>query len=224
MYRNNTRLDWANFYVSFLTLLAVVAYTAITYCLLRDQRKEFESDNRPWISVIAASPITPLTFDERGGHLTIQLVLRNIGHLPAQFVWADAEFFTRGLDAGPFVMRHKEFCSELRKRNMSSDETSGFTLFPQIEPVPRNVPLIMKPEEVAKLLTPTEITSTMIGGCVDYVDPLSGLHRQTPFIYEVVKLDPADHDSMNAINPAEGQFALGTFGLAVHPALSGNAD
>ncbi len=107
---------------------------------------------------------------------------------------------------------------------MSGDETNGFTLFPEAESdaVPANIVLTMPPAEVAKLKNSVERPSAMIGGCVDYIDPLSAVHRQTPFIYEVVEI--ISPDIRGFIEPVRAQFPIGTYSLAIRPGLAGNAD
>ncbi len=39
--------------------------------IANNQLTESQAQERPWISIIGARPITPLVFDESGGHLTI---------------------------------------------------------------------------------------------------------------------------------------------------------
>src|SRR5229473_433725 len=75
-------------WVAIYTLaLAIVA--SLQTCVLNNQLEEARVDQRPWIS-FSAIPVTNLTYERGAAHLALQTIVKNVGHLPAQYVYVKA--------------------------------------------------------------------------------------------------------------------------------------
>jgi hypothetical protein len=65
-------------WIALCSLLVLLAYTAVTYRLFRQQKDQFQQSNRPWVYA------TGVTYNERIVFPELGIILLNTGKLPAQ--------------------------------------------------------------------------------------------------------------------------------------------
>lgn len=101
-YRLNRKVFW----VSFGTLLGLLAYTVVTYCLLRQTKRsadtaqevahiasnQLELSERPWVNASIYLD-GPLSFNQNGALLPLKWTLTNTGNSPALYTSVEALVF-----------------------------------------------------------------------------------------------------------------------------------
>jgi hypothetical protein len=174
----------------------------------RTAQKEFELSERPWIS---ADPIqfSDLTFDKSGyGHFTIRFLFKNTGHSPAPGTHIEAQLIPIKFDRifKEPLERQKKLCGDARTPKTAS-EFAAFTLFPG-DQTTREAGMSMSPGDIKNAEYPStkgrSFIVPIIVGCVDYQFEFASGHHQTGFIYQLWRLNPADHFVHgNAIYPGD---------------------
>jgi hypothetical protein len=83
---------------------------------------------RPWVTV-GIDIAGPLTFDDRGAHLQLNMSIQNVGRSPARSVLLGARIVPKG--ANEAILERDKFCDQLRKsESLPWSSESGFFLFP----------------------------------------------------------------------------------------------
>src|ERR1700722_16568476 len=123
-------------------------------------QENLEVSERPWIEVIA-TPITPLTFDNAGGHITVEFRLKNYGKSPATYVFAVTKFMSTWNPFDALDYQQKQ-CAQIRAtetKKIPEGKEFGTTIFPNS--IPRVDTAILQLDEadiVASEKTMSEIT------------------------------------------------------------------
>jgi hypothetical protein len=146
--RRNYALNLINLIILFLTLFAVVLYTAATYQANKIATTGFEVSARPWIS-LTATPISPLTFDKQGAHITLHFVLRNRGKSAATGVsiWG---FFVFPVNSFGALKTQEDWCAGRRKAVESIKRYAkvGVPLFPEDTPYTQDISFILNESDI----------------------------------------------------------------------------
>jgi hypothetical protein len=149
-------------------------------------QKELELEHRPWIAVDVA-PSSPISFDERGCVLMLNVTMTNVGRSVAKHVSLWLDFAILGID-DPIKVRDK-LC-DIMKQPQNENSDYGWLLFPNQRVVePR--PVVIRPENVKKatdlkMFQGLNAIGMHLVGCVDYPSALDPRKRhQTRFVYGV---------------------------------------
>lgn len=178
--------------------------------------------DRPWIAILQAAPSGDWRIVDGKAMISLQFWLKNDWQLPAIGVWVDGEMYSRGDDASGIVPRGKAFCEALKHR-ASNGLGEGFTSFPGGQDV-RLLVLTMTADDVNFIRNPPNRRfAVMISGCIDYITTITGVHHQTPFVYELDKIGTRPTMPL-AFDPNVDVILAGQLGLFVHPLLTWNAD
>jgi hypothetical protein len=184
-------------------------------------RDIFTATERPWVSVSTAEITEGLVYDQSGGRLTVQIVLKNVGQMTAIHCWIDAEICIWSSDTEK--RRPNEIQDGLAKRDRAEpSQAKGYTLFPNqdlIESVGLTVPRAQF--DTAQKHGDEEIHLWIVG-CVNYASAAGRLFHQTGFIY---KLERGDTERFRAkfetmptnIVPGEGDIPAASLVLKPDP-------
>jgi hypothetical protein len=74
----------------------------------------FIHSQRPWLSV-SVTLAGPLTYDEQGAHIALQIVLDNVGQIPATGVWITPVIYVQSPAKPSAIDERKRICSEITK-------------------------------------------------------------------------------------------------------------
>jgi hypothetical protein len=187
--------------LSGLTLLAVIAYTCVSFNQWRTAENQLEVSERPWMTVDIPNGVSDFSFHP-GGHAFLRsaLVLKNIGHSPAIGI-ASAYIVIYPRRNEMFdtpVKKQKELFEPLRKEKSMPGELGVGILFPgqQTSPLGFSASVAKEtvdsgsftfPDDPGKYVTPVLV------GCVDYrLSFAPERHHQTGFIYMIGKYKPAE--------------------------------
>lgn len=187
--------------------LAIAAKTqaeAASHTAIMTER-QLEMSERPWVSA-DAEIISPFTFDIRGAHVSIQFILKNIGHSPAVGIWIETTFFILGQGHPNPVIEQKKVCDLIQQR--SPDPRSlGYTLFPG-DQISQNITVNLNAVDIKKFEKDIHapFIAPTVAGCVDYKFEFSQGHHQTGFVYDVMKIVPANPLIFLGINTEHGNI------------------
>jgi hypothetical protein len=150
-------------------------------------QRQLELSERPWVSIDQVVFGSPLVFDQNGGRITLQFLLRNTGNSPAEYVNIDGEFipFPLSKERWYVPIEQRRLCDAIR---LQTFKMSLVTLFPNTTS-PYSVTFTMNPTDIAQgLIYPEKrdwITPIIIG-CIDYRFEFANGHHQTGFSYYVM--------------------------------------
>jgi hypothetical protein len=184
--------------------------------VLRGQLSAMENDQRPW--VYATNPvtmITPLHFDEAGGHVVVQFTLKNVGRTPAWFARIDGHMFSRGLQIYQDTAWHN--CDK-RAQMRPSELHDGITVFPNDQIVQRRL-WEMPAKDIDDLKTKKALT-TMLSVCVDYIGG-DGEHHQSRTLYELNRRGKTNEPIF--LDPQAGDVSPGDLFFNTNPDINGDA-
>jgi len=179
-------------------IMAVVAYTILTYCLWSTAQRQLEVTERPWLKINFTAE--PVTFQDGSMQFSMHANITNVGHSVATGVVVPIKMFLASNANDIFtepLKRQKEFCDAIANKLVSAQQNeTQIAIFPnstdnslllgsgfskaEIEAAPTVMPKLS-----GKHILP------IVVGCVDYQYGVSRHHHQTRFIYEVQRFDPA---------------------------------
>jgi hypothetical protein len=123
--------------LSGLTLLAVIAYTCVSFNQWQTAEHQLEVSQRPWIAVDIPNGVSDFGFDAAGhAFFRSALVLKNIGHSPAIGI-ASAYVVVYPQRKEIFdapVKKQTELCEPIRKKKSMRGELGVGILFPNQQP------------------------------------------------------------------------------------------
>jgi len=184
-------------------------------------QKNLEASERPWIEVIA-TPITPLTFDKAGGHITVKIQLINHGKSPAVNVFPEND----KISGDPlWTLDYQTKCAEIREKKAPPPGLGiGVTVFPNTPYIDKavyqlNEADILATEKKMSAISgfPCTTIEPQIFGC--YVYGFGGRFYSTDFRYEMFVLAPDNPKVAREIKP-EGTVPLSK--LVFRTSLVGN--
>jgi hypothetical protein len=199
-----------------ISTVALALLALFQFYVFRGQLTAMENDQRPW--VYATNPIvavTPLTFNEQGGHLILSVTLKNAGRTPARFAKIDGNMFSRA------AMMYDEIawanCNK-RKNLPVNSLYDGITVFPNDQITQRHY-WKMQLKDIQDIKDKKAFT-IMLTGCVDYIGN-DQQHHQSRFVFE---LDRAGKPGESlVIDPQAGDVPPERLLLSVNPDVSGDA-
>jgi hypothetical protein len=184
-------------------------------------QQNLEASERPWIEVIA-TPITPLTFDKAGGHITLKVQLINHGKSPAVNVFAENDKFS----GDPFwTLDYQKKCAQIREKKAPPPGLGiGVTVFPNTPHIDKAVYQLNEADILATEKKMSAVTGSpwttiepQIFGC--YVYSFGDRFYSTDFRYEMFVPAPDNPKVMRTIKP-EGTVPLSK--LVFRTSLVGN--
>ena len=215
---------WANKATEPLTLFTgvVAAFTiflvivgGLQLCILRNQLTEMRNEQRPWISIIPKIE-SPLTYDADGAaRIMLKFTLKNVGHLPAQFVYVTTQFVPF-IDQVDLISRRDQLCKDLRLRK-NIPKSNGFAIMPNgsVEPF---MPTAMSPSDVMRWKEAKD-SIPIIVGCVDYVFVTDNTHHDVGFIFELDRSGKSPGGPFAPIRPKSGDVSQDALTLEGNPNL-----
>jgi hypothetical protein len=199
-----------------LSTFALAFLALLQLYVLRGQLTAMEDDQRPW--VYATNPltmITPLYFDENGGHLLLQFTIKNVGKTPARFARLDGHMFSRDKMFYPTIAWAN---CEKRSQTPTKSLIDGIAVFPNDQVVQRHL-WEMSTKDIETLKTKKAFT-TMLSVCVDYIGG-DGQHHQSRSLYELNKR--GKNGESLYVDPQEGNVAAGDLYFNSNPDVNGDA-
>ena len=150
---------------------------------------------RPWLNV-RLRPGSDLQFDEHGGLIIIDFIIKNVGHSPAFNIYPFGQILIlsrQGTDLGAeqtkvFAVGQNVFNN---KRNLK-DSSLGYVLFPTDEfSLSWPVTFSRKDIEEGYRMTKSKIIAPILFGCVFYRFAFDQSVHKTGFIVNINRLDPS---------------------------------
>jgi len=173
---------------------ALLAFAAavIFWCQLGTMQSQLVAGQRPWVYADDIRINGPITNDAQGMEITLQTILKNVGHSPAQYTSVDFRIVVWDNDLSKIAT---EVCknTEIGKVNF----WNAITLFPD-KPTPYGIGEILKRSDIRKIQyyfrdeKRVPITEPMIVGCVVYRLTADGEYHWTPFIRMLEMANPKD--------------------------------
>jgi hypothetical protein len=187
---------------------------------------QLEMADRPWISADMAL-VSPFTFDDAGGHVTLQFTLTNDGHTPA-FALIRTNFFLS--DPKPNFDRNR-FCRETPFEKIS-DLSLSQTVFPGKGP-PQNVFLNVAPAQIANAARvflkehpreqPPGFITPVLVVCIPYRPSFKVAHYMTSYIFVINQREPADPNAAHPLSPTRKSYPAEQLQLKIIPMRPGSA-
>lgn len=143
-------------------------------------RKAYERTDRPWLRVDIGI-ISPLTFDEQGGHLTFAISATNIGRSVALGATINPRIVPMRMNNETWQNvfdEQTQTCQNINSRFMS------YAIFPDQSYGVEHTFGFTVPEETI-FTGGSDFFSLYLVGCVDYQFSGHDAHHQTRFIYEI---------------------------------------
>jgi hypothetical protein len=147
--------------------------------------KALVAANRPWIKVDIQVG-GPIVYNENGANITLQYIMKNIGHSPATNVWATPRLIAPVLSAtnAENFDRREELRRDIAALKSRPPSPFGFALFPGdviVQPITVSMPrdVIKKSTELIGAIYPAII------GAVDYRMGFDDQSHQTGFIVDI---------------------------------------
>lgn len=178
-----------------LRSLAIQAQAALN--ATRTQQAQLQLSERPWISVDVKA-IPPLFFDQGGGHMEVNVALKNVGHSAAQFVgvWTSLEV------GEPDLKAESKLCGMI-KSPANSKSDYGHLIFPD-QAMNEQQPVIADPKAIQEYLKHSpygDDIALCLLVCVDYKSTFDSVHHQTRLIRMLGRPDWQRNIVMGAFNP-----------------------
>ncbi len=142
-------------------------------------RKAYERTDRPWLAVDIGI-ISPLTFNEQGGHLTFRISTINIGRSVALNATINPAIFAQRPESGMLENVHNaqaQACQSIDSRFMS------YAMFPNQPYTVEHTFGFTVPERTEAI--GSDFFMLYLVGCIDYQFSGHDVHHQTRFIYEI---------------------------------------
>ncbi len=166
------------------------------------------ASNRPWLD-IQLKIIGPLTFDDLGAHLPLQIEATNIGHSPAVRV-ADEQEFIQIIIFNPNPWQEiKKLCQQAGGESaLASNRGLTQTIFPG-KSQQQALTLTLSPAELNRELTFNGVSKKMhlfpaVVWCVAYTSDFSEVEHHIGYAWQVLRnAPPAWIDPKRGTVPAE---------------------
>ena len=160
-------------------------------------RDSFEATQRPWVKVDVAIG-GPIKFESGNMYITLKFDLYNTGHTPARYTWPEWRIYSARINSpNDLIEKQSTLCADFIRPN--SQNTPGFTLFPDEKKTVLITAMMANPEMIADMEYYPRSTyvkfpnvSPIILGCVDYQTASRQEHHQTGFAYEVWAAGPGE--------------------------------
>lgn len=168
--------------------------------------------------------MSPLTFKDGAAIITVQLSLKNTGHIPAAHVLGLHKFIVRS--PAPIELDAVWWECEQYRTKPLEERGSGIGIFPD-QPGKLSFWVKMEPQDVKRLSTGG---APVLAGCIDYAGGNNVRRHQTRFVYEIDKKGPdgksliftanggdipiAAHTRNNAASSAAWRFHFGSCTIA----------
>jgi hypothetical protein len=147
----------------------------------RISSKSLHSAQRPWVSVVAVTPIGMLDFSE-GIKISFEIDIRNSGQTPATNVNWGCSGWSMHMGGTPQELQAK-FTAELIESRASREQGNhGHLLVPGI-PLKRAQPYMVSWD----LKDDKRRFSILVVGCIDYRYPSGGSYHQTGFMFQLMR-------------------------------------
>jgi hypothetical protein len=184
--------------------------------------KQLELAHRPWVAG-EIQAVTPLVFDADGMHLTLRLMLRNVGNSPAIKTVVTSNIAS-GWDESE-IMPYMQSVSDKLKDGFLV-ETMGFTVFPGDKEIWSEMKIELTPEAVANSLDPQshEFIMAAVLVVVDYQFSFTSGHHQTRYIFDLKRNNPVAPHLPLMIRPSDGFIAAEMLTLTYHIPRGSEAD
>ncbi len=114
--------------VELVLLAGLVVTGALQAMILFRQVKLSEVVERPWVAIDSIDFIAPLTFKDGAAFVSVQLLLKNTGHIPAAHVFALHKFIARSPTSSEVDKIWGE-CEQFRAMPLET-RGSGIGIFP----------------------------------------------------------------------------------------------
>lgn len=176
---------------------------------------------RPWVTILVAIA-SPMTYDDKGAHLTLNTVTKNIGKTPAISILVDTRMT---LLNDTIIAERDALCDRSRTAKETGfpiTEDTGFLLFPEQEL--RSPRIVTMPPELVKFWRAAKekrIAPAVIG-CIQYRSTLLKEPHSTRFQWELDKTE-SQRDFIT-IDPSEGNIQADKLRLNSNPFLTWFAD
>jgi hypothetical protein len=170
---------------------------------------------RPWISVSTALPVSPFTWEEKGGRTAIQLTVKNVGKSPAFGVRTEIGRFIKNRESFDEIAELKKFCGKVRD---GAAQQPGDVMFPD-EEVPQTHGLLFDRSAIEQNAKDMKIPffSPIVLVCVDYASTITGKRHSTGLVYWLL-LKPTDATLLPRMIPTDkGDIQTPTMYLARSP-------
>lgn len=181
--------------------------------------KTLITTHRPWISVHPKIG-SELKFNDKGGEITIEFNIKNVGDSPAIGVWLKAKIFLQTPQRN--MLREKtKICNVIKEK----PSIIGYTLFPNEMFVHNRIFLISKDKikqsyrdfaKTAKDAPPVNSILPVIVGCVKYKFPIDQSIHRTDFIVNIHRRDPNKPNSWFVIYPTSGTLPRNMISLDIN--------
>ncbi|MGO8711634.1 MAG: hypothetical protein ACLQUZ_06180, partial [Rhizomicrobium sp.] len=133
----------------------------------------------------------PITNDAQGMRMSLEIILKNVGHFPAQYTSVDFKIFVTPANI-------REAANKVCKDTEIGDVNfwNAVTLFPE-KPTPYGIGETFKKSEILKAKSyfrgeKRPVTEPIIIGCITYKLTSNGEYHHTPFIRMLEMTNPAD--------------------------------
>src|ERR1017187_502721 len=201
-YATLERPDWWLVAIAFLTGLAITYQaremtraTKEMHDAGRQAAKHLELTERPWICVKLAVA-GPLIADDNGVHVTINVILQNVGRSPAVGIWIDPEMYLMSVSKPHPFERRKRMCEEIVERKPDM----GHIIFPG-EPMIQQMGINALASDIDACIIGDTFYAVELIVVVAYRTRLDESARYyTGVIYDLTRDDPAA--------PPEKRFGL----------------
>lgn len=162
--------------------------------------KTLAASERPWIC-ITAEITSALKFHENNATVSINIIVKNTGKIPALYVHPHAD--TRAGMDGALSLLDEIVKSGLNDRQMGI--TLGEAIFPD-EYTTREHHLIIRNDEIERATKRDDGFATSIPICATYLNPVDGMHYQTGIIYILTKASSEHPNGGLIVNPIDGDL------------------
>ena len=175
------------------------------------------SAQRPWVAISNPSPATPFTWEDKGGRMSINYSVTNIGGRPAFDLASEAHQVAICQNNANISEQVRTFCAQIRKKQIERGG-SGEVLLPN-QFLETGQGLLYFNAEIEESASNYGIDFfvpiTII--CVDYLDALTGVRHVTARAYGVVKIN-RDGTGVHRLIPTERvDIPADELGLPLYP-------
>jgi hypothetical protein len=162
------------------------------------------STNRPWISIVAPTIESQLTWEEKGARVTIGITVNNVGKNPAFDITVEVYPFVMGPENHDIGAAVRKFCGEVRQRQIerAASGQSGDVLFPN-ESLPQHHGLLFARQEVEQGAKSMGINffSPVVVICVDYNSSVTKKSHATGLAYVLLSPPPQPGELPKLLTP-----------------------
>jgi hypothetical protein len=194
--------------------------------MAENQIDEMRAEQRPWMEFEydAIKVESPLHFENNTGYLTISVMTKNVGHLPARFVSITGDMFTCSCKLEE-IDKSWGKCEKMRDEASKNDPT-GKTVFPSDEHLFKQV-YMFTTEQIKMLqdkIDNKRPAGIIIIACIDYrIENERSRHYQTRIVRELDRNGPTEN-TLRLPNPRDGDIAINDIAIAENPIIGETAE